>query len=350
LPATLGRDKTLTSGLEKLRQSYARLLQKKNDPRIEYLLHRHRWLHIHQALRYIELLGRDGAEGFLETAEHSIMRTIRTNTLKISTTELMERLRAKGFKLHQHPYIDYGIVVEKAPYSLGATEEYLLGYYTIQGPASMLAVPAMEPIGNALVVDMCAGAGVKTTQIAQHSPRARITAFDINRRKLAALKNNSSRLGVANITAYHADATRSPEILGEEVAANILLDAPCSGEGLIPYEKGRWPRSFNDIINRMILQYSLLDAAVKLLKPGGTLVYSTCTISVEENEYLLSLILSKYPDLHPEPPPVKGGTEGVDEYLDLPIDPRLRIACRRYYPHIHRTEGFTICRLRMKTA
>jgi NOL1/NOP2/sun family putative RNA methylase len=339
----------LPEALARLREAYHALTRNTRLVReAERLRQQHSWLHIHQALRYIALLGAE-AENFLGTSGDTLMKTIRANTLKTTPAELAKRLREKGFHIDRHPYINYGLVVRKAPYSPGAALEYLLGYYTIQGPASMLAAPALEPLSNvALIVDMCSGAGVKTTQIAQHNPEAPIVAIDISRRKLAALKNNASRLAASNITAYHMDARQLPQRLRQK-ASHILLDAPCSGEGLIPYPKGRWPRSFKDILSRVTLQHELIAAAVEALQPGGTLVYSTCTISVEENEYVLSMFtLSGV--LEPEEPPISGGDDGITEYLGLPIDERLKHGCRRFFPHRHRTEGFTICRLRRTEA
>ncbi len=339
-------DKTLASGLTILREKYRHLLEARRRG-AEELARTYPWLHVHQAARYIELFGERGARRFLTVTDSQVAKSIRVNTLKTTLSTLRRRLERRGFRLRDHPYLSYGLIVEEAPYSPGASLEYLVGYYTIQGPASMMAVPAMEPVDGD-VVDLCAGAGVKTTQIAQHSPDARITAFDISRRKLAALKNNASRLGVDNIIAYNMDATNSVELLGRMSQDNVLLDAPCSGEGLLPFQKGRWPRSFEDIISRMLVQYRLAVTAARLLRKGGTLVYSTCTVSVEENEYLLSLVLRAEAGLEPEKPPIRGGSEGITDYLDLPIDERLRGACRRFFPHIHGTEGFTICRLRRR--
>lgn len=309
----------------------------------EKLSSQHHWLHVHHAARYITLLGYEEASLLFSSTPRDIMRTIRANTLVADTTTVRKRLEDKGFKTRLHPYIEYGIVIESEPYSIGATIEYMEGLYTIQGPASMLAVPALQPERHeGLLGDCCAGAGVKTTQIAQHSPDKAIIAFDINRRKLLALKNNASRLAATNIVAYNADArTMSKYALFNA----ILVDAPCSGEGLVPFPRGRWKRSFADIIGRVKLQYQLLNEALNATKPGGVVVYSTCTLSVEENEYLISLVARARDDIEIEEPPIKGGARGVTDYQGLKISPETS-KCRRFYPHIHHTEGFTICRLR----
>ncbi|KSW11682.1 hypothetical protein CF15_02360 [Pyrodictium occultum] len=307
--------------------------------RARELASRYSFIHIHQALRYLALLGGE-AERLLSIGEKDVMKTIRVNTLLTSVEELEERLAAKGVVTRRHPYIWYGLVVEETPYSIGALHEYMQGLYTIQGPASMMAVPALRPEEAGRIADMCAGAGVKTSQIAQHNPEAPILALDINSRKLLALKNNMSRLAVFNVAALHMDARRLPG-LGRFDA--VLLDAPCSGEGLLPFPRGRWRRSFSDILSRVELQLQLLDAGLDALEPGGVLVYATCSIAVEENEYVVNTLLEARGDFVVEEPRVPGDP-GVTSYIGLRLDPSLS-RCRRFLPHRHRTEGFTICRL-----
>ena len=309
----------------------------------EKLSAQHRWLHLHHAARYITLLGYEEAAHLFSLNQEDIMRTIRVNTLVTNVTEVRRRLEGKGFKTRPHPYIEYGIVIDQEPYSIGATVEYMEGLYTIQGPASMLAVPALRPEEHkGIIADCCAGAGIKTTQIAQHNPRKPIIAFDINKRKLLALKNNASRLSATNIVAFNADARTMSSYA---TFSAVLVDAPCSGEGLVPFPWGRWKRSFADIIGRVKLQYQLLNEALNAVKPGGTVVYSTCTLSVEENEYLVSLVARTRGDVEIEDPGINGGARGVTRYQGLSIASEA-VKCRRFYPHIHRTEGFTICRLR----
>jgi len=308
------------------------------------------WLHPHQAARYLAQLGREATLKLLETTEKDVMKTVRTNTVKTTPEMLMKKLERKGFRTKRHPYIRYGIQILHAPYSPGAAKEYLQGLYTIQGPASMLAVPSMKPDKlppRPVILDMCSGAGVKTTQLAQHRPDATIVALDINPRKLAALRNNASRLGHDNIVALLRDARNPPQPRPGHGYDAVLLDAPCSGEGLLPFPKGRWPRSFNDIVSRVELQLQLLWAGVEAAKPGAPILYATCSISVEENEYVVSKLLAARSDLDIEEPGIGAGTEGYTEYLGLPLSPKTRL-CRRFYPHTHSTEGFTICLLRKK--
>ncbi|MET1102319.1 MAG: RsmB/NOP family class I SAM-dependent RNA methyltransferase [Pyrodictiaceae archaeon] len=333
------RIKSIVKELDKA-YTKLRLTHKHNELAAKY------GLDPYQISRYEALFGSmDEVIELLETSENKLFRTIRTNTLKISRDRLIERLRSKGLVVEEYAPTPYGIIVWSSPWSLGSLHEYLYGFYTIQGPASMLAVLAFSQgkEDNKVILDCCAGAGIKSTQLGQHFTSSVIVSIDINRRKLAALKNNLSRLGIANIVAIVLDARRL-RLLNMHFN-KILVDAPCSGEGLWPYIKKRRPRSLKDIISRVTLQYEILSEAIKFLSHGGELVYSTCTMSVEENEYVVSKILEVHDTLKVEPVEFHSmGSPGEVDYLGLPIDPRLR-GCLRLYPHRDRTEGFTICKL-----
>ena len=304
-------------------------------------------IHIDQILRYLEIYkSLEEVKKLLAVTKDRIPRTIRVNTILISTSMLKKRLERKDVHTSDYKYVDYGLIVEKSPLPIGALHEYLYGYYTLQKPASMLVVPSMKlnQTKPSLIIDMCAGAGIKTTQISQHLPQSKIIAIDTNRRKLLALKNHLSRLGVFNVIAFKLDARN---LQNYNLSPNaILLDAPCSGEGLLPFPEGRWPRTISDIVGRVKLQYQLLDTAVKILTYNGVLLYATCSISVEENEYVLSKIIEKYNDvLEIEEPDIKMAKNGITEYSTLKLNKKLKL-CKRIHPHIHLLEGFTICLLR----
>lgn len=305
-------------------------------------------IHIDQILRYLEIYKSvEDVRKLLGVTKDNIPKTIRVNTILIHPSLLRKRLEKKGVLTSLYKHVDYGLVIEESPLPIGALHEYLYGYYTLQKPASMMVIPSMEldQIRPSLIIDMCAGAGIKTTQISQHLPNSKIIAIDINRRKLLALKNHLSRLGVFNVIAFRLDA-RNLRKHNINPPNAILLDAPCSGEGLLPFPEGRWPRTINDIIDRVKLQYQLLDTAINILADNGTLLYSTCSISVEENEYVLSKIIEKYNDiLEIEEPNVKIAEKGVTEYSTLKLNNKLSL-CKRIHPHIHSLEGFTICLLK----
>ncbi|BEP18059.1 RsmB/NOP family class I SAM-dependent RNA methyltransferase [Pyrofollis japonicus] len=298
------------------------------------------WIHVHQAARYIELLSERDFELIMST--RITYKSIRINTLITTREDLTTRLIRKGVQLRSHPFINYGLLIDYSPYPVGALHEYILGLYTLQGPASMMAVPALSPENSKHVLDMCAGAGIKTTQISQHNPNAAIIALDINRRKLIALKNNASRLHADNIIAINMDA-RQASRLGTFDA--ILLDAPCSGEGLIVFREKAKPRTAEDIISRVELELELLNEALNAAQKNSIIVYATCSMSFEENEYVVGTLLEARGDFELEDPPIRGGVNGFTRYGSIRVDNSLS-KCRRYFPHLHGTEGFTICRLR----
>ncbi len=294
-----------------------------------------------QVLRYLELFGSmDEVLSMLSVREGQLMKTIRVNTVKTTRNHVMKRLSEKGFKVRPYEPTPYGVVVDYEPLPIGATHEYMLGYYTVQGPASMLVVLALNPSNANAVLDCCSGAGGKATQAAQHT-RAPIIAVDANARKLLALKNNVSRLGIYNVIALKGDARLLPTILKGVSFSHIIVDAPCTGEGLLPFSKGRWPRSPRDVASRVKLQVELLASMLAMLEEGGKLAYATCSISVEENEYVVSQILELFPTVKLVDPPIPGD-HGVTNYLNLDLADDVR-KCKRLYPHRHHTEGFTIC-------
>jgi len=293
--------------------------------------------------RFVEIMGsEDEVIELLNITEDKILKTIRVNTLKISRWKLAKLLEEKGFVLKPIHYIPYALAVIKSPISIGATHEYLLGYYIVQSLASMLAPLALYPYKGP-ILDACAGAGAKTTQIAQHNPNDLIVAVDINRRKLLGLKNHVSRLGITNIVAIEYDVRRISELNIQFQTA--LVDAPCTGEGLIVLQKGRKiQRSLHSLLDRVKLQLEILASVVESIVDNGVIVYSTCSTAVEENEYVVSMVAQEYglkiDKINLDIPSRKG----VTDYLGLPILDEAS-NCVRLYPHVHRTEGFTICRL-----
>ncbi len=336
-PDRILSQKNLTDRLELLRQVLQEVVIKHGKQARE-IATKYRWIHPHQASRYIELFSKEEFEKMLRAKP---LQTIRANTILIDRNRLKQRLERKGLVLSDYKPTPYGLVVEQSPKPIGALHEYMLGLYTIQGPASMLAVIALDPSKASRIIDMCAGAGIKTTQIAQHNTKAPIVALDINKRKLLALKNNLSRLHVRNVLALYMDA-REATRLGK--FDSILLDAPCSGEGLIIYPQKSRPRTVADILTRVKLQIELLDTALDIAQKGAEIVYATCSMSFEENEYVIDTLLRVRRDFELEDIGIPGN-KGITSYASLRTDPSLS-KCKRLYPHIHGTEGFTICKLR----
>ena len=293
--------------------------------------------------RYIAMFGLKGAISFLESCNKGVKKAIRVNNLKIDERKLIERLRKKGFKLKRVPWVKHGYWVEEMPFSIGATTEYLLGYYYIQSPASMLAVEVLDPRPGETVVDMAASPGGKTTYLSQlMEDEGVVVAVDASRERMRSLRSHISRMGFTNVLCIRMRAEDLPK-LGLRFD-RVLLDAPCTGEGLVVVDKTRrMSRSLDDVMKLSNKQKRLLEAAVNIIKAGGIIVYSTCSIAPEENELVVDYVVREY-DVKVEKVGVKG-EPGFVKVLGYEFSEDLRKAIR-LYPHTHGTEGFFICRLR----
>jgi tRNA (cytosine40_48-C5)-methyltransferase len=267
--------------------------------------------------------------------------SIRINTLKMAEKDIILRMQKLGVKLVKIEYTDFGYSYE-ADFSLGATSEYLQGYYYIQEAASQLPPQVLEPKPGENILDMCAAPGSKTTEIAQYMQnRGTLVALDSDPRRLFALRNNLERCGIINTILYKKDS-RFVFDLGLEFD-KILLDAPCSGNYVIE-EDFFTKKSVDGIRERSRLQKELLKAAIKVLKKGGTLVYSTCSLEPEEDEMNIDWALGKYPEMRLEETELSMGDDGLTEVFGKKLNPEIK-KCRRFWPTKTDTEGFFIAKL-----
>jgi len=292
--------------------------------------------------RYIYMFGQEVHE-LLEANESPLPTTFRCNDFLISCTDLAKRLEEKGFIVEPLRLAPHGYVVLREPISIGATHEYLQGYYYVQGPASMLPVYELEPKPGELILDMAAAPGGKATQILQLSrDKAKLVAVDISRTRLRALRSHLSRMGFKSYIIIRHDS-RMLDL--RSVFDKVLLDAPSTGEGIIRKDQSRKKsRSFEDVKAVSLLQAQLLEAALNYARRGGVVVYAACTLAVEEGEAVVDAILSTRDDVKVEPlkiPHVKA----LDEFYKVKFNSEIR-KCGRLLPHIHGTEGFFVCKLR----
>ena len=221
-------------------------------------------------------------------------------------------------------------------------ELYLKGLIYQQTVPSALTVHILDPKPNEKILDMCAAPGGKTSYIAQlTNQQASITAVDHSRKKINEMKERLTRLGITkNIRLLVEDSRKLHKILGEAKFDKILLDPPCSALGIRP--KLFDGTTEKDILNSVIYQRQFLRSAVKLLKDGGVLVYSTCTLDPEENEKNIEYIINvTHGKLKLEEQTIFIGEKGypiISEYESL----------QRFYPHIHDSPGYFIAKLRLK--
>ncbi|MHA1409268.1 MAG: RsmB/NOP family class I SAM-dependent RNA methyltransferase [Candidatus Odinarchaeia archaeon] len=294
--------------------------------------------------RYLELFGGEITD-FLEASNKPLLKSIRVNTLKIDEESLVKNLEKKGFRLKPINWVDHGYFVLKEPTSIGATVEYLRGYYFVQTTASMIPPPVLDPQKNEIVLDMCAAPGGKTTHLAQLMENTGvIIAIEISEQRIISLKNNLSRCSVNNSILLNMDANEFSKF--NYKVDKILLDAPCTGEGIIREKPERkHSRQIKDILFCSKNQKRLIDSAVNSLKKGGTLVYSTCSIAPEENEEIIDYALERYP-LKVEPIDIIGDP-GLTTFEGKKYSPSLKNA-KRIYPHKHESIGFFICKLTLE--
>jgi NOL1/NOP2/sun family putative RNA methylase len=280
---------------------------------------------------------------FLSKMETTPTQYIRVNTLKISRAALVSRLESKGFEL-KSTVIPEVLAVEKAPLPTGATNEYLLGYYYIQDLSSCMAVDALDIAPGQVVLDVAAAPGGKTTFMAQKmNNTGAIIALEPNDRRARSMSFNLARCGVYNTSIFKTDGLYADKF--EMKFDRVLLDAPCSCEGVIAKDPTRkLSHTPEDVDHCSRIQERLIEAAASYVKPGGIMVYSTCSFAPEENEMVVDKLLRKFGNITVEP--VAYGSSGLTRFGDLNFDGQLKHA-QRLYPHLHDTTGFFIARLRV---
>lgn len=277
---------------------------------------------------------------------------IRCNTLKISSNELFERLSkrwnvVKPFSEHSEIML---INQELLPGELGNALEHLLGYYYIQEVCSMMSVIALDPKPGDRVLDVCASPGSKTTQMAACMQNTgTLIANDVKLDRLRILAANLERCGVMNSVVVRNDGVGLCNRLARDGFKfdKILLDAPCSGEGTLRSSAKAflmWNIKVVDKLSRE--QKKLIANAIKCLKVGGTLVYSTCTHSPEENEEIVDFALKNFPvSVEKVQLPLKC-RPGVTQWEGAEYSSEMTKTCR-IYPQDNNSEGFFVSKIKL---
>jgi NOL1/NOP2/sun family putative RNA methylase len=274
---------------------------------------------------------------------------IRCNTIKVSPEELLKKLSEKGWSVKQ-PFAGYPeimlITSDLGPGELGNAIEHQIGYYYIQEISSMLPIIALDPKPGEFILDLFASPGSKTTQMAARMEnQGTIVANDLKIDRISILVSNLERCGVTNTIVTRKDGIALASKLVKSDFRKfdkILLDAPCSGEGTLrssPKTFIQWNPKVVKKLSR--LQKKFFAFAVKCLKKGGTIVYSTCTHAPEENEEIVSFALENFP-LRAETIKLPLKTRpGVTEWKDEELHKDVCKACR-IYPQDNDSEGFFV--------
>jgi len=298
---------------------------------------------------FLRLFSPAEAYEFLEANEAPRPLTLRTNTLRTRRRELAQALINRNVNLDPiEKWSKVGLVIYESPVPIGATPEYLAGHYMIQSASSFLPVMALAPHEGERVLDMCAAPGGKASYIAALMRNTgMVFANDFKKDRLKGLTANLHRLGVTNTVVTNLDGRAFPRLLGR--FDRVLLDAPCTGLGVISKDPSvKLQKDFKDLQRCQALQKELLLCAIDAVnadsKTGGYIVYSTCSVSVEENEMVVDYALRSR-SVKVVPCGLDFGRAALTRYRDKRFHPSVSEA-RRFYPHVHNMDGFFVCKLR----
>ena len=327
--------------------------------------------------RILELFPPAEAVELLEACERPRPVTLRVNALRARRRELAAALMARGVTLDPvGPWSKVGLVVYESRVPVGATPEYMAGHYMLQGASSFLPVMALAPQPNETVVDVAAAPGGKTSYIsALMRNTGAVFANEISPQRLKAVTANLQRLGVTNAVVTNYDGRELPRVLGRRSADRVLLDAPCTGTGVASKDPSvKTSKSAEDVYRASHLQKELLLAAIDLVDArrggsgagaggsgggsgadgsgadtnnpsAGVIVYSTCSLLVEENEAVIDYALRRR-NVKVVSTGLAFGRPGLSRCREARFHPSIAQHARRFYPHAHNLDGFFVCKLR----
>jgi 16S rRNA (cytosine967-C5)-methyltransferase len=283
----------------------------------------------------INLLGRNEAVAFLEGDVNPPPPCIRVNTLKASEEAVLAKLETEDVKLEKTEPLKHAYKVLNSKQSLTELASLREGLFYIQDKASCFAAEAADPKPDITVLDVCAAPGAKTTYIAQlMQNHGNIYSVDYSMRRMQTWRKEVKRMGVTNAEPVLADACVSlPFKLEAEV---VVLDPPCTSTGVFAKQpSAKWRLTPRSIEKMAEIQWHMINNCADHVKAGGALTYSTCSITVEENEMIIERFLKQHPEF-----------SLADIKLDIGL-PGLRglDKCKRLYPHVHESSGFFIAKL-----
>lgn len=283
-------------------------------------------------------VGLKKTEQILDSINQPPHQTVRINKKVANKEEIMTRLHQAGFEVEESPVTPEALRLTGG--FIPATEAFAKGQIIVQDESAMLAVDSMEILPNALILDACAAPGGKTTQLAAEMTTGKVVSLDIHAHKVKLIEQNAKRAHVAeNVEAKQLDARKAAEVFAPETFDQILVDAPCSGLGLLRRKpEVKYEKSLTDSKNLHRIQVEILDKVAPTLKVGGTLTYSTCTILTTENQATVDEFLEKHPEFEQVKTKTKNNLKKDRNELGLTI-----------YPDDHLSDGFFIATLKKRT-
>jgi NOL1/NOP2/sun family putative RNA methylase len=292
----------------------------------------------------------DDHDAFMEACDRPIPRTGRVNRVKSSFGEVRDALGDAGFGVDRFDWFPDGFRIEEPEGAkVGNTLPHYLGWVAVQEEVSMIPPVVLSDavgLGDSLVLDACAAPGSKTTQVAADA--AGVVANDDNVGRIAALRNNTDRLGLTNVAVTSYDGRRFPDALSFDAA---LVDVPCTSEGTVrknPEYTETDAVSDDERASVAGVQKGILTRTLRLVRDGGRVVYSTCTFAPEENEEVVDHVVGNG-DARVIPFDIGlDSSPGVTGWRDEAYTDAVRDT-RRFYPHLNDTGGFYVALLEPTT-
>ncbi|ORY74356.1 NOL1/NOP2/sun family-domain-containing protein [Protomyces lactucae-debilis] len=300
------------------------------------------------AERFISFFSPGEALAFFEANETPRPIVIRVNTLKTTKRDLSKALIDRGVNLGEvGKWTKCALQIHESTVPIGATPEYMAGHYILQAASSLVPVLALKPVSGDKVLDMAAAPGGKTSFLAQEMKNGGvIIANEVSKRRQKSLVGNVVRMGCRNVVSVGFDGRDfGAGKTGVGAFDKVLLDAPCSGTGVIHKDPSvKTNRTEKDFQVVSQLQRQLLLSAIDSLKVDGVVVYSTCSVMIDENEMVVDYALRNR-NVKLEKIEVNVGEQGLTSFKEKRFHPTLNLT-KRFYPHVHNMDGFFVSRLR----
>lgn len=281
--------------------------------------------------RWVAELGPQGAEALMEADNRPAPAFIWANPRRTERRELISRLESGGFEPRPHPLVADAVELVK-PAGVFDHPTFAQGHFYLQDPGAQLVGLMLDAGQGRTILDLCAAPGGKACWAASREPGATVLAVDSSRAKTGRVAGNAARLGLDNLLPVCGDGL---DFAARRPFDTVLVDAPCSGLGVLRRRLDlRWRVREEDIERLAGLQGRLLDSAASLVRPGGLLVYSTCTLAPEENHGQVAGFLARHPDFKLDP------ADGL-----MPPG-TVRDGMLQTWPHLHGMDGAFAARLR----
>jgi len=298
-------------------------------------------LHPSWFVRYCyRLMGRNEAITFLEGSVNLPPTYIRINTLAATEEENLKKLDAEGIKLEKVPPLKYTYKIVEMKQPLNTLPSYKEGLFYIQDKASCFAAEAADPKPGNTVFDVCAAPGAKTTYLAQlMKDNGAIYSVDFSNRRMKVWKKETARMGIKIAQPVNADACAA---LPFNVEADlVVLDPPCTSTGIFAKQpSAKWRLRPKSVEKMAAIQWKMIDSCAEKVVSGGILTYSTCSITIEENEMIIERFLKVHPEFTLTEMNPEIGLPGLRELTK----------CQRLYPHLHQCNGFFIAKMQKNSS